>query len=113
MPFIKINTNVTINSNTLTEIKTELGSLIRSIPGKSEEWLMIDIDDKQTMFFKGMSEECAMIEVKLYGSASSETLNNFTKRITALISKLLNIQPARIYVSYYFTSNRGYNGSNF
>lgn len=43
MPFIEVKTNQKINDKTL--LKQELGQAITAIPGKSENWLMIEMED--------------------------------------------------------------------
>ena len=65
------------------------------------------------MYFKGSDEKCAMIEVKIYGKASSDAYDKLTYEITNLISSTLNIPSTRIYVSYFETPNWGFAGSNF
>ena len=51
MPFINVMTNSEIkDKNTL---KSELGNAITAIPGKSGAWLMVKLEDKADMYFKG------------------------------------------------------------
>ena len=114
MPFITVKTNKEINNNTSLEIKQSLREAISLIPGKSEAWLMIEFEESKNMFFKGTSEDVAMIEVKVYGKPlNSKLLNNFTSEVTNIISRALNISTTRIYISYLFTEVWGYNGENF
>ena len=113
MPFIQLKTNAEINENDEKLIKGKLGELITIIPGKSENWLMVQISGGKKMYFKGSDEKCAMIEVKIYGKATSAAYDKLTYEITNLVSKTLNISPTRIYVSYFETPNWGFAGSNF
>lgn len=113
MPFIQLKTNAEINDNDEKLIKSKLGELITIIPGKSENWLMVQISGGKTMYFKGSDEKCAMIEVKIYGKATNEAYDKLTYEITNLVSKTLNISSTRIYVSYFETPNWGFAGSNF
>lgn len=110
MPYINIKTNKEITREKEIIIKERLGEAI-TIIGKSETWLMIEFNSNASMYFKGSDNDCAYIEVKLFGSSSN--YNEFTKCITDLISNELNILSSNIYVSYFETSNWGYNGSNF
>ena len=96
----------------INSIKSKLGSSI-TLLSKSEDWLMINISDKQTMFFKGSSDDCLILEVKCYGNISSKDSNNFTKEMTDYLSKTLSIDPSRIYINYFSTSLWGYSGFNF
>ncbi len=113
MPFVSLKTNITIDDFTKIEIKQTFGELIKILPGKSEEWLMVEIDDRKDLFFKGSKESAAMIEVKMYGGANQNSLDNFTSKITDFISQKILIPSSRIYVSYFSTNDWGYNGSNF
>lgn len=114
MPYIELNVNKTVEKKLKETIKSTLGKLIEKLPGKSENWLMVNINDNSSLYFKGSIEGAIMIKVLVYGSEYSSTiLNNFTNEITNYLSKELNITPQRIYVSYFFTNNWGFNGSNF
>ena len=44
MPFINVMTNSEIKDK--NALKSELGNAITAIPGKSEAWLMVKLEDK-------------------------------------------------------------------
>ena len=113
MPFINVKTNSKVPAEKAEEIKSALGRAITAIPGKSEGWLMVGIEDEYKLYFKGTEEPAAMVEVSLYGNASPNALNTLTGHITGLLSDTLGIPADRIYVSYMCTENWGWNGSNF
>lgn len=113
MPFINIKTNAEVSEEKAKKIKTHLGLAITAIPGKSEGWLMVGIEDNYKLFFKGTDEPAAMVEVSLYGNASSNALGVLTSNITGILLDILGISTDRIYVSYMSTENWGWNGSNF
>lgn len=113
MPFINIKTNTEVSEEQAKKIKSHLGLAITAIPGKSEGWLMVGIEDNYKLFFKGTEEPAAMVEVSLYGNASSNALGVLTSNITGILLDILGISTDRIYVSYMSTENWGWNGSNF
>ena len=114
MPFINLKTTKTLTDNDKLNLKSEFGKAISIIPGKSEHWLMVSLQDKETMYFQGdCDEDIAFIEVKIYGKSSSATYNSLTSKLTDIVFSLLNINKDKIYVSYFETDNWGYNGSNF
>lgn len=113
MPFINVRTNVAVPADRETAIKSALGQAVTAIPGKSEAWLMVGIEPEYTLYFKGTNEPAAMVEVSIYGSASSSSLNALTGKITDVLSKQLSVEPSRIYVKYAQTPDWGWNGSNF
>lgn len=112
MPFIELKTNQNIDS-VKEEIKAELGQAITAIPGKSEAWLMVELEGNKNMYFKGSDEPCAMFEIAIFGSADDSAYNDLTKRICALSEKYLSVSADRTYVKYNEISQWGYNNFNF
>ncbi len=112
MPFIEVKTNQNI-ADSKSIIKSELGSAITAVPGKSEGWLMVEISDRLDMYFKGSDEPCAMFEVAIYGKASDNAYDDLTKRLCEISQKYLGVSPDRTYVKYTEIEHWGYNGFNF
>ena len=113
MPFINVKTNVSVTEDRAETIKTQFGKAITAIPGKSESWLMVGIEPNSMLWFRGTSEEAAMVEVSLFGGASHNAYSVLTSYITKIVSEQLGIPADRIYVKYSETANWGWNGSNF
>ena len=113
MPFINIKTNVGITKEKEESIKNSIGTAINTL-GKTENWLMMNFEDEQRMYFSGNSNlPLAFIQVDLFGSADRVRYNEFTGKITELINKELGVSPNNVYVKYSETNNWGWNGSNF
>ena len=53
MPFINSKVNMKTTLEQRQEIKERLGKAISIIPGKSESWLMLNLEDEQAMYFRG------------------------------------------------------------
>ena len=113
MPFINVKTNAEVTPEKAERIKSALGLAIKAIPGKSEGWLMAEIEDNRRLYFKGSDEPAAMVTVQLYGKASSNAMGVLTSNITGILLDTLGISTDRVYVSYYPTEDWGWNGSNF
>lgn len=112
MPFIDCKLNVDIDKQQEEEIKSELGKAISVIPGKSENWLMVNIQPNCNIYFRGSNEKpSAMVSVTIYGSASPNAYDALTSQITSVLKNIAGIEE--LYVSYSETPNFGYNGSNF
>lgn len=112
MPFIDCKLNVEISKQQELEIKSELGKAITLIPGKSENWLMVNIQPKCSLYFRGSADKpTAMVSVTIYGSAAPNTYDALTSRINTILNTVAGIEE--MYVSYSETPNFGYNGSNF
>ena len=76
MPFIHVQTNTAITDEQAKNIKTHLGLAITAVPGKTENWLMVETEGDKQLFFQGTDAPAAMVEVQLYGKASSNALNS-------------------------------------
>ena len=112
MPFIDCKMNVDLTKEQETEIKDEFGRAISLIPGKSENWLMVNIQPKCALYFRGSNEKpTAMVSVTIYGRANPTAYDALTDRFNTILSNVANIEE--MYVSYTETGNFGYNGSNF
>ena len=49
MPFINIKTNTSVSEDTEEKIKSRLGVIVTDLPGKSEQWLMVNIEDNERL----------------------------------------------------------------
>ena len=112
MPYIATTTNVSVSSRKKESIKERMGQAIELIPGKSESWLMLSFRDNVNMYFKGDDEACAILQVKLFGTADEEAYAKLTESLTDIIREELDIDPDRIYVAYEEINTWGWNGGN-
>lgn len=112
MPFINVKTNAAVPKDKETAIKSALGEIITTIPGKSETWLMVGIEPEYALYFQGNDQPAAMVEVSILGTAGASVLSALTGKITALLGDELGIPPSRVYVKYSQHPEWGWNGSN-
>lgn len=112
MPFIDARISKKLTDEEIINLKADLGKAIAVFPGKSESWLMVNIEDGKKMFFKGSDEDCAFAEVKLFGSADASFSDKFTARFCDFMENL-GISPDRVYVRYEGGNLWGWNGANF
>ncbi|MBR4555346.1 MAG: hypothetical protein IKO27_07105 [Ruminococcus sp.] len=113
MPFINVKTNKQVAADVAESVKSKLGQAVTAIPGKSEGWLMVGLEDGGKLWFKGSDAPAAMVQVSIFGSASSGALTDLTGRICGIMSTDLGIPADRVYVSYMCTDNWGWNNMNF
>jgi len=112
MPFIDCKLNVDITKQQETELKDEFGKAIALIPGKSENWLMVNIQPKCSLYFRGSNEKpIAFVSVTVYGKPNPSAYDALTARFNTILSRIAGIEE--MYVSYCETGNFGYNGNNF
>ena len=113
MPYINVKTNVPAVTDCGAALKAALGEAITAIPGKSEAWLMVNIDAPSEMYFKGDPAPCAMFEVSIFGKASDSAYDDLTCRLCDTAERILRIPSDRVYVKYSEIEHWGYNNFNF
>lgn len=113
MPFINVKTNQSVSASQQEAIKSGLGKAICTLPGKSEQWLMVGIAPEYILYHQGSDAPAAMVEVQIFGTPSAPACDALTGQITDILHSELHIPKNRIYVSYMGTPNWGWNGSNF
>ena len=114
MPFINSKVNVKTTAEQQIELKTRLGKAIATIPGKSESWLMVNLEDDRKMYFRGDdSEPIAFICVNIYGRADEEAFERMTEELTQIYGEVLGVKPDHMYINYAASMDWGWNGSNF
>lgn len=115
MPTIEIQTNVEVSQTAAQNVKTALGQIITCLPGKSESGLMVLVEDKLRMWFRGTDQTpMAIVEVKIFGDkVDKEGAENMTREVCALLQRELALDPKDIYVRYLALPDWGCNGTNF
>ena len=114
MPYI--NTTVT---KTLTDADTEaltaaFGRAIEKIPGKTEEWLMLNFEGGSKMAFRGdRTGEYCYLEVSILGSSDRESYNSLVAALTEAVTERLGIAPSNIYVKIEEAELWGWRGELF
>jgi len=113
MPMIQAKVTMELPAEKRDVLKAEFGKAI-SIMGKPESYLMINLDDKQDLYFGGKKlEKGAYVEVKVLGNVDGGASGKMTARLCEILEKELGIPGDAVYVSYWGTPNWGWNGSNF
>ena len=78
MPFIHVKTNQKITAAQEQALKTQLGEAIALIPGKTERWLMVQVEDGDRLWFAGSNAPAALLEVQLFGRAQPKDYDRLT-----------------------------------
>ena len=114
MPCIQLNVSQKLSDESKNTIKTRLGKAIELIPGKSESWLMVVINDDACIYFKGnQNAPSAFVDVSVYGKDNPNAFNALTAAICDILNDELGTPAGRVYVKYSSTENWGWNGGNF
>ena len=113
MPYISVKTSVSVSPEKEKAIKAKLGEDI-ALLGKSEAWLMVEIEDDRRLWFKGKNDApMAFVEVKLLGKASSAAYEKLTGAVCELLQKELSVSPSNTYVKYEEIEHWGWNNGMF
>ena len=64
MPFINSRVSVQVTKEQEEALKEKLGKAISIIPGKSEQWLMIEFADGCNLYFQGNKKEPTALDRK-------------------------------------------------
>lgn len=115
MPCIQIRTNVKVDVDQAERIKAGLGRVISMFPGKSEDWLMVVVEDGCRMYFGGAAgKPLAVVEVNILGTKiDASAANEMTKEVTAIVRDNLGVAPDDMYIKYVASPDWGWNGKNF
>lgn len=114
MPYINIKTSKKLTADEMTAVKAEMGKAITAIPGKSEAYLMVCIEDGAAIWMAGKNDRpMAFVDVRILGHAKPEAFNAMTGEICRALNKTIGIDPADTYVTYAEVENWGWNGRNF
>lgn len=101
MPFINVKTNVSLNENKKTTIKSRASKAISLIPGKSEAYLMCAVEDGVSMMFQGDDDKnIAFVEVKIFGSSTKENYGRLTAEICNILSEEAGVDGKNCYVKF-------------
>ncbi len=101
MPYISVNLSSALSSEKEEILKKEFGELIQTIPGKTEERLMLEFQDNCRLWFKGQNNApIAFINVMLYGKSEHEFYQALADKTIALLNRELDVPSANIYVKF-------------
>lgn len=91
-----------------------LSRAIPLVPGKSEDYLLVEVRDKCRLFLRGKSDEpIAYSTASIFGNESHAGLRELTAEITRVFGEVLEIPPANVYVKYDDISVWGAGGMTF
>ena len=115
MPCIQIKTNVQVSDDIAQTVKSQLGRIITYLPEKTEDWLMIILEDQCRMWFRGDSEKpTAIVEVKIFGDkVDAAGSQKMTQDVCALFQQELGVDPKDMYIRYLASLDWGWNNGNF
>ena len=114
MPFLKLNTNVSVDDVKTPQLMSELSQLLAKETGKPERYVMVEVCADKQMIFGGNNEPLAYIECKSIG-LSVVQVKSLSHSISQVLKTQLNVSAERIYIEFSHcpADYWGWNGSTF
>ena len=114
MPCFHVLVSSKLDATQKTALKTRMGKAIEAMPGKSEAWLMVVIEDGACIYFKGNQDApSAYVEVSLLGKENAAAFEKMTASLCKILQEEAGIPEDRAYIKYSTTAYWGWNGGNF
>lgn len=110
MPYISFKTTKVLTLQQELDLKTMAGRLISLLPNKTEDYLMIHIEDNQLMYFKGKEIDCMMITCKVYGHPELSYKQEFVKELMKEAERITKIPVDNQYLTFSEEDHWGMNG---
>lgn len=96
-----VKTNQKVTKNQELKLKAGLGQAIGLVPGKSEDVLMVGVEDQYHLYLRGNDQEpLAYISVAIYGTPDHPRYPELNLAITQLFYEVLKIQPDHLFIDY-------------
>ena len=99
MPYLQIQTNQSVNAEKSQKLMQNASKTVAEILGKSENYVMVALQDSTQMIFAGNSEPLAYLQLKSLGLPESST-GDFSQALCSLLNKELGIAPERVYIEF-------------
>ncbi len=99
MPFLRVETNVSVTPEQHRHALTSLSREVAEALEKSEEYFMVTLMTEQPLIFAGNDQAAAMVSLQSLGLDSSQT-TKLTGLICSLLEQHLAVPPARIYIVF-------------
>lgn len=114
MPYIHVCTSAPVDQDQEQRLKQQLGEDIALIPGKSEEYLMVRVEDQCRMYFKGKNDRpVTFVTIAILGKAGASPYAKVTQAVTEHISAILKVPADQLYIQYQEADFWALNGKNF
>jgi phenylpyruvate tautomerase PptA (4-oxalocrotonate tautomerase family) len=114
MPYLKIQTNQSLDESTQNALLKKASATVSAQLGKPLDYVMVAIDPPRPMMFAGSDEPTAYLELKSIGLSSANT-TDFSAALCKLVAGELSIDKNRIYIEFSNSERSmwGWNGATF
>lgn len=99
MPYLKLDTNLELDSKTTKELLSKSSAKLSSVLGKPESYVLVHINSGQTMMFAGSTDPLAYLELKSIGLLYDQA-PSLSALFCEFIAEELNIPANRVYIEF-------------
>ena len=99
MPYLSIQTNLSVPKAQQQELMQQASSLLASELGKAESYVMVAMQPETTMLFAGNEAPTAYLEMKSIG-LPEEATGRLSARLCSLVADTLQVDQSRIYIEF-------------
>jgi len=99
MPYLKIQTNMTISPTTELAILRQFSETVAAELGKQERYVMIALEAGRPMIFSGESSPTAYLELKSLGLTEENTVA-LSRALCGAVNRELSIPTDRVYIEF-------------
>jgi phenylpyruvate tautomerase PptA (4-oxalocrotonate tautomerase family) len=111
MPYIDVNISNKLSEKEEEVLKSKLGELISIIPGKTEDVLMIGINDGYTIYFSGQrKEKVAYVNIKLFKEAAFQHKAAFVEKVAQFLESEYGVTANNLFITFGEYDSWGVNG---
>lgn len=114
MPYLSLTTNQTLSSEQSGVLRPELSGATAQVLGKSEQYVMVEINTCPDMLFAGTDEPLALMRLCSIGLPPDRT-TEISATLTSCVNAVLGIEPDRVYIEFCAIERHmwGWNGRTF
>lgn len=114
MPYLKIQTNQTIDNQKTQAFLKKASGLVAQALGKPEEYVMVKIEASGAMMFAGSDAPTAFLELRAIGLPKGKT-SDLSQVLCELIESELGVSKDRIFINFADVPSNlwGWNGQTF
>jgi phenylpyruvate tautomerase len=99
MPYLSIQTNVSIDDNQRSQLLKKISASVAEMLGKPESYVMVAMQGSAPMVFAGTDQPLAYLQLKSLGLPESST-PQFSASLCELLQAELDIPTERIYIEF-------------
>lgn len=97
MPYLTIQTNITLTSEQQTAVLTGASQQVAQLLGKAEQYVMVALQMHTPMYFAGSDEPTAFVTLKSIRLPTTRA-SELTQQLTRWLTQTVLIPKERIYI---------------